>query len=153
MAIAINQDFSDLFAELNAAGVRYLLVGGYAIAVHARPRYTKDLDLWIEPTPENAALVYEALGRFGAPLQHFSMADLQRPGMVIQLGLPPSRIDLVTSIDGVTFEDAWPDRMQSQYGPNVIQVIGLAHLIENKRSSGRAQDLADVELLERSQDP
>lgn len=152
MTTAINQDFSDLFAELSAAGARYLLVGGYAIAIHARPRYTKDLDLWIEPSAENAALVYEALGRFGAPLQHFSLDDLQRPDMVIQLGLPPSRIDLVTSIDGVTFEEAWPARTESRYGDNVIQVIGLVHLIQNKRASGRAQDRADVELLEQSQD-
>jgi hypothetical protein len=151
MAMFINQDFSDLFAELNAAGVRYLLVGGYALAVHSRPRFTKDLDVWIEPNPQNAARVYEALVRFGAPLQHFTIDDLQQPGMVVQIGLPPSRVDLLTSIDGVDFNEAWLGRTEFRYGANDIQVIGVAHLIQNKRSSGRAQDVADVELLEKDQ--
>jgi hypothetical protein len=151
MAMFINQDFSDLFAELNAANARYLLVGGYALAVHSRPRFTKDLDIWIEPTPENAARVHAALVRFGAPLQHFSIEDLQQPGIVIQIGLPPSRVDLLTSIDGVDFDEAWPGRTMFQYGTNAIQVIGVSQLIQNKRASGRAQDLADVELLERDQ--
>jgi hypothetical protein len=151
MVMFINQDFSDLFAELNAAGARYLLVGGYALAVHSRPRFTKDLDVWIEPNPQNAARVHEALARFGAPLQHFTIEDLQQPGMVVQIGLPPSRVDLLTSIDGVNFDEAWRGRTEFTYGPNTIQVIGLAQLIHNKRSSGRAQDLADVELLEKEQ--
>lgn len=149
MAMFINQDFSDLFAELNAAGARYLLVGGYALAVHSRPRYTKDLDIWIEANPQNAGRVYEALVRFGAPLQHFTVEDLQQPGMVVQIGIPPSRVDLLTSIDGVDFDEAWNGRAEFTYGENAIQVIGVAQLIQNKRASGRAQDLADVEQLEK----
>jgi hypothetical protein len=85
--MSINQDFSDLFAELNASGARYLLLGGYAIAVHAEPRFTKDLDIWIDPDGDNSTRVHEALDRFGAPMQQFALADLQQPGMVIQLGV------------------------------------------------------------------
>ena len=88
--MSINQDFSDLFAELNAAGARYLLVGGYAIAVHAEPRFTKDLDLWIDPDGDNPSRVYEALDRFGAPMQQFALEDLRRPEMVIQLASLPT---------------------------------------------------------------
>ena len=150
--MSINQDFSDLFAELNAAGARYLLVGGYAIAVHAEPRFTKDLDIWIDPGGDNPARVHEALDRFGAPVQQFALADLQRPAMVIQLGVAPNRIDLVTSIDGVAFDDAWPSRTQTTYGDHIVPVIGLTHLIENKRASGRPQDLADVDLLTKHRD-
>jgi hypothetical protein len=146
-----NPDFSDLFAELNNAGARYLLVGGYAIAVHAEPRFTKDLDVWVEATPENATRVYEALTKFGAPLQMFTQADLERSEMVIQIGIPPNRIDLVTSIDGVTFDEAWPARARTAYGSHHVWVIGVEHLIKNKRASGRPQDLADVDLLERHQ--
>jgi hypothetical protein len=145
----LNPDFSDLFAELNNGGVRYLLVGGYAVGVHAEPRFTKDLDVWIEPTSDNAARTYAALAMFGAPLHQFAQTDLERPGMVIQIGLPPNRIDLLTSIDGVTFDEAWGSRSQIQYGPYAVHVIGADHLIQNKRASGRPQDLADVESLEK----
>jgi hypothetical protein len=144
-----NPDFSDLFAELNNAGARYLLVGGYAIAVHAEPRFTKDLDVWVEPTPENAACVHAALKNFGAPLQMFTQADLERPEMVIQIGIPPNRIDVITSIDGVNFDEAWAARSLTSYGSQEVPVISVDHLIQNKRASGRPQDLADVELLEK----
>ncbi len=96
--MSINSDFRDLFAALNAAGVKCLLVGGYALAVHAAPRFTKDIDVWIEPTPENAARVMAALQAFGAPLDAVSEADLSQPGILFQMGVPPNRIDLMTSI-------------------------------------------------------
>ena len=147
--MSINSDFSDLFAALNAAGARCLLVGGYALAVHATPRFTKDIDVWIEPTPANAARVMAALRAFGAPLDAVSEADLSHPGIVFQMGVPPNRIDLMTSIDGVAFEDAWRDRISTSYGEQTIAVIGRAHLIANKRATGRAQDLLDADLLER----
>jgi hypothetical protein len=146
--VAVNPDFRDLFAALNAAGARYLLVGGYAVAFHAQPRFTKDLDVWTEPEPSNAPLVYEALRRFGAPLGELTTADLSRAGTIFQIGVPPNRIDIVTSIDGVSFGEAWPDRAQTTYGAEPVPVIGRRHLVQNKRASGRPQDLLDLKILE-----
>jgi len=145
----LNPDFSDLFAELNSAEVRYLLVGGYAVGVHAEPRFTKDLDVWIDFAPDNAAQTYGALANFGAPLQQFTQADLERPGNIVQIGLPPNRIDLLTSIDGVAFDEAWDLRLQIKYGAQFVHVISAQHLIQNKRASGRPQDLADIAALEK----
>lgn len=144
----VNPDFRDLFAALNAAEARYLLVGGYAVAFHAEPRFTKDLDVWTEPEPENAARAYESLRRFGAPLGTLSAADLANPGTVFQIGVPPNRIDIITTIDGVTFPEAWPQRITTTYGDQAVLVIGRGHLIQNKRASGRPQDLLDLEILE-----
>jgi hypothetical protein len=146
--VAINPDFRDLFAALNAAGSKYLLVGGYALAVQAVPRFTKDLDIWIEPDAENAPRVLDALRQFGAPLSSIAEADLAAPGTVFQIGVPPNRIDLVTSIDGVTFGEAWPSRLAASYGDVPITVLSRAHLIRNKRTVGRPQDLVDAALLE-----
>lgn len=148
--MAINPDFRDLFAALNAAGARYLLVGGYALAVHAVPRYTKDLDVWVAATPENAPLVHKALREFGAPLENVTEADLAAPGLVFQIGVAPNRIDIVTTIDGVDFLDAWPSKMTTTYGDQTIAVIGRTHLIANKRATGRPQDRVDADMLERA---
>jgi hypothetical protein len=134
---------------LNAAEVRYLLVGGYAVAFHARPRYTKDLDVWIEPTPANAQRAWEALAAFGAPLQDLRPEDLTRPEMVFQIGLAPNRIDVLTELVGVDFAAAWERRVTSTYGDCKIAVLSRADLIHNKRRVGRPQDLIDVEELER----
>jgi hypothetical protein len=147
--VAVNPDFRDLFAALNAASARYLLVGGYALAVHAVPRFTKDLDIWVEPSHDNAARVMDALHAFGAPTEALDDGDLARPGIVFQMGVPPNRIDIVTSIDGVTFGEAWPDRLSTTYGGEQVAVLGRAHLIKNKRSTGRAQDALDADVLER----
>jgi len=146
--VPVNPDFRDLFAALNAAEARYLLVGGYAVAFHAQPRFTKDLDIWTEPDAANAARVYEALRLFGAPLQELSASDLARAGTVFQIGVPPNRIDIVTAIDGVAFPDAWADRVTTTYGEEAVLVIGRRHLIQNKRASGRPQDLLDLKVLE-----
>jgi hypothetical protein len=145
----VNPDFRDLLRAFCDAEVRFLVVGAYALAAHAEPRATGDLDLWIEPTPENAARAYAALRRFGAPLHELSEGDLATPGVVFQIGLPPRRIDLLTSITGVAFADAWPGRVEVHYGDVPCAVIGREALIENKRRLGRARDLADLELLER----
>jgi hypothetical protein len=146
--VPVNPDFRDLFAALNAAGARYLLVGGYAVAFHAQPRFTKDLDVWTDSAPANADRVYDALRIFGAPLADLTPADLARAGTIFQIGVPPNRIDIVTSIDGVEFAAAWPDRATTTYGEAPVLVIGRRHLIENKRASGRPQDLLDLEILE-----
>src|SRR5262249_38282777 len=148
--VPVNRDFRDLFAALNAAGARYLLVGGYAVAFHAQPRFTTDPDVWTEASPGNAPLVYRALQSFGAPLEALTVADLEREGVVFQIGVPPNRIDIVTSIDGVGFDEAWPGRVGTTYGDQAITVIGRAELIRNKRASGRPQDLLDLSVLERS---
>ncbi len=145
----LNPDFRDLFAALNAAGAEFLLVGGYALAVHSAPRFTKDLDVWVNPTAENAARVRAALVSFGAPLGELTEADLAAPGIVFQMGLPPNRIDVMTAVDGVSFPQAWPDRLETDYGGERVAVIGRLHLIANKRASGRPQDLVDADLLER----
>ena len=144
-----NNDFRDLFAELNAAGAEYLVVGAHALAAHGHVRATKDLDVWIRASPENASRVYRALGSFGAPLQGLSVEDLAGPDLVFQIGVPPVRIDIITSIDGVEFDFAWRERMPSEYGDQRVHVLSRRHLIENKKASGRLQDLADVEFLEK----
>jgi hypothetical protein len=145
----MNSDFRDLFAALNAAGARYLVVGGYALALHAEPRFTKDLDVWIDRTAENAQAVWNALAAFGAPVTGVSADDLASPDLVYQLGVAPSRIDILTSIDGVEFVNAWPRRVEERYGDQQAFFIGLADLVENKRAAGRPQDMADLELLQR----
>lgn len=148
--MAINPDFSDLFAELNAAGARYLLVDGYALAIHAQPRFTKDLDVWVDPDAANAVRVHAALTSFGAPMSSLTAADLESPGLIFQIGIPPNRIDILTTIDGVEFHDAWSLRLATTYGDQPIAVIAKADLVRNKRATGRAQDALDAENLERS---
>jgi len=145
----VNPDFKDLFAALNAEGVEYLLVGGYAMAVHDAPRFTKDLDVWVNSAASNPPRVHAALRRFGASLGELTMEDLATPGIVFQIGVQPNRIDLLTAIDGVTFNEAWPDRLESTYGAEPVHVIGRRHLVQNKRSTGRAQDQLDADLLDR----
>ncbi len=145
----VNPDFRDLFAALNAAGAEYLLVGGYALAIHAAPRFTRDLDVWVNATRENAGRVHDALQRFGAPLGELSVEDLATPDIVFQIGVPPNRIDVLTTIDGVAFTDAWPERIETPYGDERVMVISRRHLAANKRATGRPQDLLDAEALER----
>ncbi|HSN92108.1 MAG TPA: nucleotidyl transferase AbiEii/AbiGii toxin family protein [Anaeromyxobacteraceae bacterium] len=145
----MNRDFRDLFAELNAAGAEYLLVGGYALAVHGLPRFTKDLDVWVNPTPFNATRAHDALRRFGAPLADLSAADLATEGIVFQIGIPPNRIDVLTAIDGVRFAEAWPERLPTRYGDLEVPVLSRRHLVQNKRATGRPQDALDADELER----
>ncbi|MEO8195716.1 MAG: hypothetical protein ABI689_03235 [Thermoanaerobaculia bacterium] len=144
----LNRDFSDLFAALNAEGVRYLLVGGYAFSFHAVPRYTKDLDVWVEATPEMAPRTLRALLAFGVPAEIVEESDFAQPLITAQFGVPPNRIDILTAISGVEFADAWMRRAASAYGGVPIWVIGREDLKQNKRASGRKQDLLDVEKLD-----
>lgn len=149
--MAINRDFRDLFAALNDSGARYLLVGGYAVAVHAQPRFTKDLDVWIDLDAENPTRVFQALRSFGAPLLDLSAEDLAQPDLIFQIGVAPNRVDVITSIDGVQFAEAWEDREITRYADQDVPVISRVHLIQNKRASGRPQDLIDVAILENTQ--
>src|SRR3954451_8617759 len=111
----MNPDFVDLLRAFADGEVRCLIVGAYALAVHGRPRATGDLDVWVDPTPDNAANVMSALHQFGAPTAQVSAADFSRPGVVFQMGLPPLRIDVLTEISGVTFTEAWPARTRAAF--------------------------------------
>ncbi|MDB5068942.1 MAG: hypothetical protein JWM87_53 [Candidatus Eremiobacteraeota bacterium] len=145
----LNSDFADLLHEFNAGGVEYLVVGGQAFGFHAQPRYTKDVDLLVGLDPENAHRVYRALAAFGAPLDRLTVADLSDPDVVFQIGVEPNRIDILTAIDGVSFEHAWRSRVEGRYGGERMWVIGMDDLIENKRAAARERDLLDVRELER----
>jgi hypothetical protein len=143
-----NTDLIDLLVALNAAGAEYLLVGAYAFAFHARPRATKDVDIFVGTDPENARKVWRALTDFGAPLAELSQNDLSTPGTFYIMGRPPNQIDVITTIDGVTFERAWGARVSSTYFGVPVAYIGRDDLIANKRAAARPQDLADVAYLE-----
>lgn len=141
-------DFRDLLRVFVAHDVRFLVVGAYALAVLGRPRATGDLDVWIDATPDNAPRVLTALREFGAPLHDLDEAELSRPGIVYQIGLPPLRIDVLTTIDGVEFRAAWRKRISADFDGVEVPVIGRSDFIANKRATGRLKDLADAERLE-----
>jgi hypothetical protein len=146
----VNEDFLDLLSSFVRAKVRFLVVGGYAVGVHGYPRATKDLDVWIESSAANARRVLRALRDFGAPLGELSAADLSKPGKGFKMGRPPRRIDVLTEISGVLFEEAWGPHIETTFGKGVIcPVIGMDHLLKNKAAAGRPQDLADVAALRR----
>lgn len=148
MTIDLATDFRDLLQSFVDREVRFLVVGGYALAVHGRPRATGDLDVWIEATAENAERALAGLRDFGAPLHDLTREDLTRPGTVFQIGVPPLRIDVLTSATGVEFGPAWEERTEAEFEGVRFPVIGRRHLLVNKRALGRAQDLADLERLE-----
>jgi hypothetical protein len=143
----LNPDYSDILSAFADAGVEYLVIGAYALAAHGHPRATGDLDLWVRPTPDNAERVMEALSAFGAPLAEVSREDFATPDTVFQIGVSPRRIDLLTTIEGVRFDDAWPERLEIEIEDLPVSVIGRKHFIQNKRALGRPQDRADVERL------
>ena len=143
----MHQDFLDLLRAFIDCNVRFLIVGAYALAVHGRPRATGDLDVWVDATPENAAKVMAALEQFGAPTEQVSAEDFSQPGIVFQMGLPPLRIDVLTELSGLTFAEAWSTRTRAAFGPVTVDVIGREAFIKNKRATGRARDLGDLEAL------
>jgi len=153
VTMGVNPDFRDLFFELNAADARYLVVGAYAVTFHSRPRFTKDVDVLVDPTPENATRVRAALRAFGAPLKDLTEKDLATKGIVFQIGIAPNRIDILTSIGGVEFGPAWERRVDSEYGDCAIHVLSREDLIVNKRTVGRPQDLVDLKELEQGEKP
>jgi len=151
MTELMSPDFRELLLVFNDEGVEYLIVGAHALAAYGHVRATKDLDVWVRPDPANAKRVITALNSFGAPLTDLSREDLSTAGTVFQIGIPPLRIDLLTSIDGVDFDAAWPNRLETRFGEVIAFVISRQDLITNKKTAARLQDLADVELLEREQ--
>lgn len=149
----LNKDFKEFAELLNSTGVEYLVVGGYALAAYGHPRYTGDLDIWIRRSPENAAKLIDALTRFGFGGLGLVESDFLRPDAVVQLGYPPARIDLLTSIDGVEFDTCHGGRVVMQLGDTALPFIGLEDFRSNKRASGRSKDLADLESLNQASPP
>ena len=144
----MNRDFAEMLKALAAESVEFLVVGAYAVAGHGIPRATGDIDLWVRPTPDNAARVWRALERFGALRSRVSPESFTQPDVVYQIGLPPNRIDFLTTIDGVAFDDAWAEKVPCVVSGIAFNMLSLRHLLENKRTTGRPQDLADVARLQ-----
>ena len=144
----LNSHYKDILLILSEKKVKFLLVGAYAMAAHGFPRSTMDIDLLVMPEPENAKLVLQALNDFGAPIEDLSREDLQKEGLIFQIGLAPCRIDILTSIDGLKFEDAFAGSNLIHIEGIPIHVLSIPDLIKNKRATGRTKDLADAEMLE-----
>ncbi len=144
----LNQDFKEFIQLLNDNQVRYLVLGGYAVALHGYPRYTKDIDIWIEMSSLNAYNLIKALEGFGFGSLGLTIDDFLTPDQVIQLGYPPNRIDLITTPDGVEFQTCYLSRIEVKIDDIIVNFIDLENLKKNKKASGRLQDLADLESLE-----
>jgi len=148
--MAINPDFKDLFNTFNDCHVEYLVIGAHAVMFHTRPRFTKDLDVWVNPTMVNAKKVWAALKQFGAPLKGVGAGDFTDRQMVYQVGVDPNRIDVMMGTPGLEFEEAWANRVESTYGGVRIAIIGRGELIRTKRATGRPQDVLDATELEKN---
>lgn len=144
----LQKDLREFIELLNSHGVEYLIVGGHAVAYHGHPRYTGDIDFFVRPSQENAARVVAAVAAFGFAEAGFDVETFTEAEKVIQLGRPPNRIDILTSISGVSFEDAWPGRVEAHLDGVRVWFIGRTALIANKRAAGRQKDLADIEELD-----
>jgi hypothetical protein len=142
-----NRDFRDLLRVFNKEEVRYLIVGAYAVIHYTEPRFTKDLDLWVEPKLENARKVVKALKRFGAPLAGMALEDFTNPKVVFQVGIDPNRIDILMGILGVRFETAWQRRVRASYDDVKVNVLSPEDLLRNKRQVGRPMDEIDAKAL------
>lgn len=143
----VEKDYEELFASFNKHRVRYCIVGSYALAFYASPRYTKDIDVLIEPSRENSRRVVQALNEFGFKSLNLSETDFRIRKRIVQLGYEPLRVDLLTGVEGLAFKRVWTNRSRGNFGKERVNFIGLADLIMLKRRSGRAQDKADLELL------
>jgi hypothetical protein len=142
-----SRDFKELLSTLAGHSVRYLVVGGYALMRYTEPRYTKDLDIWISIDPQNAQAVFDALQEFGAPLTGLAPADFAAPGFYYKMGNPPYRLDVLMSVSGLEFEDAWSRRVEVDLQGVAVPFLSLPDLITNKLAAGRPQDLVDAERL------
>lgn len=145
--MAINEDYKDLFHQLNCVRTRYLVIGAYAVIFYTEPRYTKDIDIWVEPTRNNAEKVYLALQQFGAPVKQLTIADLTNPEMVYQVGVEPNRVDIIMGIGGIPFAKAWKNKYETDYGGEKVYMLSLDDLIRAKEITGRAHDQKDLEIL------
>lgn len=145
----LNDDFRELLVLFANADVEFVIVGAYALAIHGAPRMSGDIDLFVRPSPDNAQRVLDALRQFGAPVEsaRVTAADFSTPGTMYQIGLPPRRIDILTEISGVSFDEAWVSRITADVEGRTVSIIGRAALLKNKEASGRPKDLADVARL------
>lgn len=143
----VQQDFKELLELFNEREVECIIVGAYALAFHGAPRFTGDIDIFVRPTPENSAKILGVLVAFGFGSLGLKAEDFQLPGHVVQLGVPPVRVDLVTSLTGVTWEEASAGRVPGKYGEVEVHYLGRDQYIQNKRAIGRRKDLADLEAL------
>lgn len=145
----LTENSRDMLSELSAEGVEFLIVGAHALGVHGIMRSTKDFDIWLRPDPQNAQRIWRALARFGAPLSDVTPADFEKPGLIFQIGVPPDRVDLMTSISGVpVFEEAYKNRVEAEMDGIKVAVIGREEMIRNKWASGREHDITDAKNLE-----
>jgi len=144
----LNEDYKEMLQYLVDEDVKFLLMGAYALAAHGYPRATMDIDVWVMPSPENAAAVLRALGRFGAPLHGLTIADLQKDDTIFQIGVAPRRIDIITGASGLHFEDAFTRSTEINIEGIQVRIPSIDDLIRNKKASGRTKDLADAETLE-----
>lgn len=147
MAVKLPPDFKEFLRLLNASGVRYLLIGGYAVGYHGYPRATGDIDIWIAVDQATAEKMVRVLRQFGFDDPELDVALFLTQPRIIRLGLPPTRIEICTAIDGVAFEECFADRVQAVLDGETVSIISLAHLRQNKLASGRLKDLADLEQL------
>lgn len=142
--MALNKDFEELLHHFNAVKAKYLIVGAYAVIHYTEPRYTKALDIWVAPTPENARRIYEALKQFGAPLKDVEEGDLANPSLVYRMGIPPNQIDIMMQVTGLRFDTAWRRRKRAAYGPEKVYILNRDDVIKAKEAAGRPQDLIDA---------
>ena len=146
--MVLNQDFKEFIQLLNEHKVFYLVVGGYAVAFHGYPRYTKDIDLWIKPDKDNAEKLLEVLKDFGFESLDLKVDDFMKKGQIVQLGYPPNRIDILSDLLGVSFDECYIDRIETEIEGVKLNFIDLNNLKITKKATGRHQDLADLEQLE-----
>ncbi len=144
-----NEDYRDMLSTLSAEDVEFILVGAYALAAHGFPRATLDMDVWVRPSPANADRVCKALSRFGAPTTNLSAADFAKEDAVVQIGVAPRRVDIITSVSGLTFEEAHRNALVREIEGLTVPILALPDLIRNKLASGRPKDLEDAKLLQR----
>lgn len=155
MKLKLDSNFCDLLYAFHSCHVRYLVIGGWAVSVHAQPRATQDMDIFVSPDPQNLTAVYEALVQFGAPLENVEESQFLETGTFFRMGLPPCQVDIFPEIPGVEFEACWPNRTKIALDAESslsIDVISPQDLIAAKLASGRAQDLADVQAVRNAQE-
>jgi hypothetical protein len=146
----VEKDYEEFLGLFNKHSVRYCIVGAYAVAFYAKPRYTKDIDILVEPSKENAQKILRALGEFGFGELSISVDDLTHEGNILQLGYEPLRIDLLNKLEAFQFHDIWQNKVTGDYGSEKVYFISLDDLIKNKKISARPTDKIDIELLEKA---
>jgi predicted nucleotidyltransferase len=145
--MSANSHFKELLKNFNDHGVKFLIVGAYAVMRYTEPRYTKDLDVWVEPAAENAEKVFSALADFGAPMEGVAPADFTNPDLIFQIGIEPNRIDVLMAVKGLRFAEAWPRRVETQFDDEPMSLVCREDLLISKEAAGRPQDMLDAEAL------